>query len=320
MIPKRIYLDTKDWIYLSCVHYGLELDAELVKVYEKIKRLSDSGEAIFPISFSHLEDIMIRKDEGSRNRLIDLIMGISKGHVLQPYTYHIYDEIVNAVDHRLGKIASIDIKSNILSVGLAYIVSRGINLTMNELPDYNSDELIQKIKDEINKPELMAKFIKDGRMTEYFRNDRKIINDTAKDMDKNRLEKLKLGKEERYNRSTVDYIDNIINPHLASILQTTDIETRKKVVPQDKESAEKFLESMPSTNISFRLTYERDKWYRRAVQPNDSADINHLAVGIAYCDVVVTEKAFGSLAKQLRLDKKYGCTVVCSLKELNKII
>ena len=95
-VPKRIYLDTKDWIYLAQVHNGLEKDLELIEVYEKIKNLSGSGADIFPISFSHLTDIMIRKDDDSRNRLIDFIVLISKGYVLQPYTFYIQYEVVNA--------------------------------------------------------------------------------------------------------------------------------------------------------------------------------------------------------------------------------
>ena len=50
-VPKRIYLDTKDWIYLAQVRNGLKKDLEFVEAYEKIKNLSESGDAIFPISF-----------------------------------------------------------------------------------------------------------------------------------------------------------------------------------------------------------------------------------------------------------------------------
>ena len=97
-------------------------------------------------------------------------------------------------------------------------------------------------------------------------------------------------------------------------------ELKAQIFPTDSESMEKFLKDMPSTNISFRLTYGRDEWYEREVEPNDIADINHLAGAIPYCDIVVTEKAFGSLCQQLGLDKKYDCIVLRSLKDLNKIL
>jgi len=176
------------------------------------------------------------------------------------------------------------------------------------------------MKEEADKPETMAKFLKDGKMAEQFSEDRKMVDDAAKNMEKNRKDKLKLNKEDRYNQAAAHFIYDIISPHFASLLATVDEETKAKVIPKDKKSMEKFLEDMPSTNISFRLTYWRDEWYEREVQPNDIADINHLAGAIPYCDIVVTEKAFGSLCQKYGLDKKYDCIVLRSLKELNKIL
>ena len=132
---------------------------------------------------------MIRSDEASRNRLIDVIMDISKGYVLEPYTEHIQNEVVNAVAHRLGKVTPIDIKSEILSKGLVHIMSRGINITWNKSVGNIPDELIQKMKDEADKPENMSKFLKDGQLAEYFHEDRKIIDDAAKNMEINRIAK-----------------------------------------------------------------------------------------------------------------------------------
>lgn len=314
--PKRIYLDTKDWIFLARVENGLETDSELTEILQKIKKLSESGEAVFPISFSHLEDIMIRNDDESRNKLIDFIMSISKGHVLQPYIFRMQEEVINAACHRLGYPSVYDIKSKILSKGLPFILSTGYEITAKNVPE----ELIKKMKEEAEKPETMSKFLKDGEFSEYFREDRKIIDDAAQNMEKIRKEKMKIDKEKRFNESIAHYIYDIIAPHLAKFLIGATKEQKDQIIPKDKKSMEKFLEDMPATNVSFRLTYGRDEWYERKVQPNDIADINHLAGAIPYCDIVVTEKAFGSLSQQLGLDKKYGCTVLRSLKELNKII
>jgi len=316
IIPKRIYLDTKDWITLARVENGLETDYGLIEVLQKIKKLSESGEVVFPISFSHLEDIMIRKDDESRNKLIDFIMSISKGYVLQPYTFHMQEEVVNAACHRLGYPSVYDIKSKILYKGLPFILSTGYEITAKNVPE----ELIKKMKEEAEKPETMSKFLKDGEFSEYFRKDRKIIDGAAQNMEKNRKEKMKIDKEKRFNEAIAHYIYDIICPHLAKFLIGATKEQKDQIIPKDKKSMEKFLEDMPATNVSFRLTYGRDEWYEREVQPNDIADINHLAGAIPYCDIVVTEKTFGSLSQQLGLDKKYGCIVLRSLKELNKII
>jgi len=109
-------------------------------------------------------------------------------------------------------------------------------------------------------------------------------------------------------------------PPLAKFLVGAPEDLKQKIIPNGAESMEEFFEDMPATNVSFRLTYARDELFERKVQPNDIADINHLAGAIPYCDIVVTEKTFGSMAQKLGLDKKYGCTVLRSLKELNKMI
>ena len=319
-VPKRIYLDTKDWIYLAQVRNGLKKDLELVEVYEKIKNLSESGDAIFPISFFHLTDIMMRQDDDSRNRLIDFIVLISKGYVLQPYTFYISSEVVNASYHRLNFLSRHDIKSLILGKGLSYFVSRGYEISLNKDAVDNPEKLIQKLKEESDKPESMAKFLKEGTTAEKFQKDRIIFDKAAKRMDEFRKEKMKMEKHERFKHSIAYFLYEIISPPLTKFLSARTSELKNKIIPKDAESMEKFLEDMPATNVSFRLTYGRDAWYEREVQPNDIADIGHLAGAIPYCDIVVTEKAFGSLCKQQGLDKKYDCTVVNSLKELNKII
>jgi len=316
----RVYLDTNHWIKLAQVANGKENDPELIEVYKKIKKLSNSGETVFPISFSHLEDIMIRKDDESRNKLIDFIMSICNGYVLQPYTFYVQDEVINAACHRLNKPSIFDIKSLILGRGILYLVSRGYEITWNKEVADIPEELIQQMKEESDKPETMASFLKDDKMAEKFRRERTMIDDAAKNMEINRKGKMKMDKKDRFNHSIAYFLYDIVSPAIAKFLVGAPKELKSQIFPKDAKSMEKFLEDMPATNISFRLTYGRDEWYERAVQPNDIADINHLAGAIPYCDIVVTEKTFGSLCQQLGLDKKYGCTVLRSLKELKKIL
>jgi len=215
---KRIHLDTKDWITLVKVDQGIETDPELVEVYEKIKKLSDSGDAIFPISFMHLEDIMIRKDDESRNKLIDLIMEISKGYVLKPYTFFIQDEVINAACHRLGKQSMIDIKSTILGKGISHIVSkRGMKITWNKEKVDLPDDLVKEMKELADKPEAMKQFLKDGGLAEQFRQDRSIVDEAAKQMEKNRQEKMKLDKKDRFNQAIGYFLYDVVSPPTSKI-------------------------------------------------------------------------------------------------------
>ena len=84
-MPMKIFLDSKDWITLARIVDGKETNPELQKIYEKIKKLSDSESAIFPFSMFHLDDIMKRTSKTSRDKLIDVMVDISKGWVMKPY-------------------------------------------------------------------------------------------------------------------------------------------------------------------------------------------------------------------------------------------
>lgn len=317
--PKRIYLDTRDWIILARVVNGIEKDPELVEVYEKIKRLSDSEAAIFPISFFHLEDMMIHSNEERRNKLIEFMISISKGWVIKPYTFYTNKEIANAVLRRLGAESIHDIRSEILAKGLAYLVSSEYMLRWNKsanVPE-NFEELL---RNEIDKPESFIMLLKDTKIVDRFMQFKQETERVAKSMETNRKQRLVLNKEQRYATAVTSYLNDVVIDRLADILSVMDRSTRTKVIPTSKQDIEQFLEDMPSTNIVFRLTYARDQFYERSVEPNDVADINHLTVSIPYCDIVVMERMFGSASLQLGLDKKYGCTILRSLKELNKII
>lgn len=321
MEPKRIYLDTRDWIILARVANGKETDPELVEVYQKIKKLSDSGHAIFPISLFHLEDMMVNSKEEQRKKLVEFMVSISKGWVLQPYNLNIDKEVTNATLHRMGKDSYYDIKSEILSKGLPYFVSTGYEITWNKSKSKSlPEDFEQKLRKEIDKPESMAKILKDYIFSKRFKEGRKLYIEAAQEMEKNRLQKMKMEKKTRYNVAVANYIDSVIGPRLGKILVGTSRETKDIAIPKTREEMEKFLEDMPAINIVFRLTYGRDEFWGRTVQTNDITDINHLAVSVPYCDIVVMEKTFASLCQKLGLDKKYGSTVLRSLKDLNKII
>lgn len=317
--PKRIYFDTRDWITLARVANGLEKDSELVEIYEKIKKLSESGAAIFPISFFHLEDMMINSDEEQRNKLIDFMISISKGWVLQPYSFYTNKELYNAVLHRLGKDSKYNIRDEILSKGLAYLISTGYDITWNKTAKVPND-FEAKLREAIDSPASLVLILKDEKISNRFKQFRRETIDMATKMETNRKQKMTWPKDKRYATSIAIYLDDVVVPRLASLLMGVEKPIRAKIIPTTKETMEQFLEDQPSTNIVFRLTYARDEFYQREVKPNDIADINHLSIAIPYCDIVVMERMFASASIQLGLDKKYGCTICRSLKDLNKII
>jgi hypothetical protein len=72
------------------------------------------------------------------------------------------------------------------------------------------------------------------------------------------------------------------------------------------------FEKIPVLDVQLELTTERDRDTNRAVDKNDMADISFLSVAIPYCDVVVSEIYWTTLAsrRQLGLKTKYNIEII----------
>jgi hypothetical protein len=87
-----------------------------------------------------------------------------------------------------------------------------------------------------------------------------------------------------------------------------------------REDFQDFFENMPSLFCVFELTQRRDQLIQRLIDVNDINDIMALSMAIPYCDVVVTESMWKSIACQSGLDKKYRTVMLSSVQELARFL
>ena len=84
----------------------------------------------------------------------------------------------------------------------------------------------------------------------------------------------------------------------------------------DQESGRRLVRSMPSTDVSIAL---KTAWHRngqRAWTVNDIYDIDALALAMAYCDVVVTEKACHHILKTAKMGERMNTSLLHRLADL----
>ena len=317
----KIFLDSRDWIILARIVDGKETNSALQKVYEKIKKLSDSESAIFPFSMFHLDDIMKRSDKTSREKVIDVMIDISKGWVMKPYLLFFQKEIENASLNRLGKKSIHNIQSQIFGKGIAYTAGEEYHITSStpegkKFLDEHGDEL-RRVTDSINSMKLL---LKDDEFAKIFQEWKEPYDQLAIRLEKNREYKRQMTKSQRYDYEFAAHFKHSITPHLGKFLYKLQIPV-ERVISSNKHDLNLFLENMPSLNVYFQLIVARDdESPERTVQSNDMVDICHLAGAIPYCDIVVVEKMFAHLSKKQQLDKKYNCIVCDSLLELNSVL
>lgn len=88
----------------------------------------------------------------------------------------------------------------------------------------------------------------------------------------------------------------------------------------DRKGMEEFMIEMPTLYASFRMTFQIQQDTSRKIQLNDVYDEASLAIAIPYCDIVVADKFWASIAKQCRLDKTFHTAVLSSVKDVPSYI
>jgi hypothetical protein len=83
--------------------------------------------------------------------------------------------------------------------------------------------------------------------------------------------------------------------------------------PQDARRA---FDSMPSFDVAVSLKTELHRDSNHRWTSNDIHDIDALGSTLAYCDIVVTDKAIASAARRARLPERLGTTLLSSLHDL----
>ncbi len=91
--------------------------------------------------------------------------------------------------------------------------------------------------------------------------------------------------------------------------------TLEQLFPEVREARLAF-DSMPSFDIAVSLKTELHRDANHRWTPNDIHDIDALGPALAYCDVVVTDKAIAAAAQRAGLPDRLGTSVISSLQNL----
>lgn len=119
-------------------------------------------------------------------------------------------------------------------------------------------------------------------------------------------------------RQHVFFAKNVIEivlPELAKILVESNL-------PKDffLEDFDKLLDNIPTAHCLFTLIYHRDNQFQRPIKINDFNDIWFLTLSIPYCDIVITDKEFASIAKRAKLDRKCNTIILSSIRQMKRYL
>lgn len=100
MHPRVIHLDQKNWIELARGYYRRA--PSLHRIAQNVVEKSQSGQAIFPLSLTHLDETVRNLNRERRQRLAKYMVLVSQGWAILPAPFILKPEIEDACLKHLG--------------------------------------------------------------------------------------------------------------------------------------------------------------------------------------------------------------------------
>lgn len=317
---KRLYLDQNAWIYLSKSYYGIDKDTALNEICSHLMKSSDEGCIICPLSVNHIIETLKHQNKDRRKRFAEFIIKVSKGYTIFPYTKIIPWEIRNAVYGLFGK-EQLDLSKVVIWKGISFSLGAKVKVNIEgDIPKEIKDMFIEKLES----PDALKMFLSGELSTESFHNNfsdgERINTDLVTNIERIRKEDNEIkDKKLRYRVNAEKYFRDNILPTIIKTLEDLGISFQTFQTLTSGWTVEhmfNFFKQIPTSFCDFTLTYKRDRNVDRPVKKNDLFDIAALSIAIPYCDIVVTEAMFASIALQAKLDKLYDTKILKNLVEI----
>jgi hypothetical protein len=321
--PKKkvVYLDQKDWIFLARGYYdsSFKINSEICNlVLEASKK-----KAIFPLSIVHFDETLRRLDAGSRTRLATFMVKVSKGYTILPGAVIMKSEVRQAALKKLG-LPTIDFSKFAIGRGVSHMLGAKGELVRKEGtvgPDL-PEETKKKILGYVDSPQALLQFLTSQKLVEKSQHIQQNHASIVEKMEQIRRRNAMIRDNDlRYRVCIARFLVDVIGPWLGRLMVDLNL-PMKAIIREDwtqKEFTE-FFQNMPTAYCLFTLTYHRDQYMQRSIERNDINDIWALTMAIPYCDIVVTESMWGSIARQSKLDKIYNTLILSSAEELKNYI
>lgn len=317
-IGKIVYLDQKCWINIAKLYFS-ETSEQESDIVQKLLKASEKDQMVFPLSLSHIDETNRIADDKRRNQLAFLMTKMSKGYTIQPYFNRLLKaEIRNIVLKKLG-LNAINIRGYIVKKGISNLLGAKAKLVprngtkSSELPENVKKELL----DLLESPKAIELALRQRPPKSIERNKRELANKMEKI--RNDLSAIK-DNDLRQRVFLAKNMVEMVAPELAKVLLESNLPRDFFFKKPTRQDIEELLDNIPTARCLFTLIYHRDSQFQRPIEVNDFNDIWFLTLAIPYCDIVVTEKMWASIATRAKLDRKYNTVILSSFYQLERYL
>jgi hypothetical protein len=320
----RIYLDQNKWIDLAkakkCLEDGKPLQDALLVAEEGVQR----GLASFPLSSAHYIETSHIPNYARRSELADIMFHLSRHHTIAPQELIVPSEIDAALRRFFGRPQHVR-TSRVFGVGVCHAF--GQPLTEFKLPDGAPlDEETRSFVENLAKEsmeDVSLRGFPEGESKELENNDpnaHRTISCNYARLQERRRQQLRDSGWNRGERSkrvaTARALDNYFVPIDDALLRAG--LTWDSLFSRGRSFLSQFVEAIPLAYAEAQLERERHAAVNKPWEPNDLIDLDSLSKAIVYCDVVVTERQWVSLATKAGLDKRFNTIMLSSVSELSQ--
>jgi hypothetical protein len=318
-----VYLDQNKWIDLARARYGRQ-DGERFRIaYELAAAAQSRHIARFPLSTIHYIEMYNTKNAARRDRLARTMQEVSGMETIVDSSRILPVEIDRALHSRFGR-PLIPRRVEIFGVGVGHAF--GIDDTRYHVPD----ELRHRIENvdifELRANELMEFELLAGPPEDF------PLPWLVTDAHTGPSKRFKQQEIELAQKFESNQIDAPTRDRTITAWELMDIWDQvsegliragigiSEFLELGAEGLTEFLEDLPSRHVAVVLQRARHRDSNLPRKDSDLLDIAALAVAVAYCDVVVTERFWTHLLKSNHLDELFGTTVLSDVAELSAIL
>lgn len=329
---RRIYLDTKYWIYARDVHMGRPQKPIHVEIVEELRRLRRNNSTICPVSYSVFSELLSQSDSATRAATAKIIDEFSDDCAILPFfeifkgeLYHFYQKLVQP-NVKLFPVSELvwtkaafvagDVFLNMEESGLPEQVTSAMAKAMDDFFwEAKLSEVIDtlpfdpKESDEINS---LASKLTQGKFEHWNPNDsfRKIFLDEV------------AGVIDSLSDVIGDFLSHVANQH--GFNDPMDNEAILRFgrmfggVIHGAFALERITREFPTIEIPATLhaavRIDRNRKYKKG----DTEDFFHAVTALGYYDIFLTESSLKHLllSKEVNLGEKYACVVLSAEAEV----
>ena len=303
--PIDIYLDLRDWIYLSRAHHNRPDGAAYLDTFNLASKAVEEGVARFPLSSIHYIETLNTGDLGRRQRLSETMAVLSRFRTLLDPSVMRDQEIRAAIERRFGVDLGIP-AFPLIGEGSDYAFQVGgysgftpqMKKMIASLPARYQPSFEAALKEHQRK-QLSGEYRPSWRNAkETWLRGADFVIEALNRADKAFEKTSRKVRHDKLRIAEAHALLELAAPFLAAA----------GVRPEDVDDAwvEGLLDDVPSIYVvhQFQLAFLDDRNLPR--ERNNFADINHVSLAIVACDVVVTEKRWVDLATRADLHERFG--------------